>query len=84
MHHDTVSADVYPAFFGIASDHQIIRADVAPAVELVPARHRKFENVDFFALLNVLEERAGGNGFSGQRSDLFHLPAPRLNKLDIA
>ncbi len=40
--HDAVSADVDPALFWIAGDHQIVGADVTSAVELMPARHGKF------------------------------------------
>ena len=84
VHHDAIGADVYPAFFRIASNDQIVRADVAPAVELVPARHRKFENVDVFAPMNFSKSGAGGHGFRGERRNFLHLAAPSLNELEIA
>ena len=50
MHHDAVAADVDPTFFGIPCDHHVARADVAPAVALVPKGHGKFEEIDIVAL----------------------------------
>ena len=84
MHHNSVSADVHPIFFRVARDYQIVGADVAPAVELVPARHGKLEHVDVFALLDVFEERSGSNRFSANRCNFLHLLAPSLDKIHIA
>src|ERR1043165_401042 len=58
MNHDAISADVHPTFVGIARNHQIVGADVAPAIELVPPRHGKLEHVNVSSPLYILEERS--------------------------
>jgi hypothetical protein len=46
LHHRAIRAAVDPVLFGVAHDHEIVGADVAPAVVLVQFGRRKFENVD--------------------------------------
>ena len=84
VNHDSISTHVHPVFFRVARDYQIVSADIASAVELMPARYRKLEHVDVFALLDVFEERSGSNRFSGDRCNFLHLLAPSLDKIHIA
>src|SRR5512144_3226217 len=54
--HDSIGTDVYPAFVGIARDHKVIRADIPAAVQLVPARHGKSEQIDIVIFEDILKE----------------------------
>ncbi len=83
LQHDAISARVYPAFFRILSDHQVVGADVASAVELMPARDRKGFEIDIL-LDAVLEDRRVFHvlGFDGLKVSDF-LP-PGLNELRYA
>ncbi len=38
LEHDTISSGIDPTLFRILGDHQIVGADVAAAVQLMPAR----------------------------------------------
>src|SRR6266576_3265192 len=57
MHHYPVATDVHPVLIRIARDHDVTRANVTPAVALVPKRHRELEKIDVSAAANIFHHR---------------------------
>src|SRR3989441_8237661 len=45
VHHRAVGAAIHPVLLRIAHDHQVVGADVAPAVVLVQERRGEFQDV---------------------------------------
>src|SRR3954453_9280154 len=56
LQHDSIGPGIDPALFGILRNDEIVRADVASAVELVPAGNGKLFEIDV-SLDTVLENR---------------------------
>ena len=73
MDHDPIRADIDPTLFRIAGNHQIVGADVTAAVELMPTRHGKLEQIDVAALLNIFEQRRAFNFARLDGLDSFYL-----------
>src|SRR6266542_1808256 len=67
---------------GVFHDHHAARADVAPAVMLVPARRRKFQQIDFVAAVDVSCDRTirNFNGLEGLLAT--ELLFPRANDVE--
>src|SRR5919112_5870407 len=61
LKHDAIAADVFDASLGIASNHEMRRSQIAPAVALVPSRHRKFEQINLVTAFNILHYSASGD-----------------------
>src|SRR5262245_6050675 len=57
--HAAIDADVLHAGVRVLGDDAGISVDVAPALQVVPFRHREFEQVDRIALDDVLLDRPG-------------------------
>ena len=80
VHHNAVATDVDPIFVRIACDHDVAGADIAPAVALVPKRHRKLEEIDIVAGKNIFQHRSARDGHRRNRRRLRQTLAPRLNE----
>src|SRR5262249_52963735 len=77
VNHDAVSSEVDPAFIRVACDVNRARADVTPAVELVPLRRREFPNVDLFTFEDVFQNGAGLDDFG---LDVFDVIDPAFER----
>ena len=60
LQHDAVAADILDTGFGIAGNHQMSRAEIAPTVTRMPTRHGKFHEIDIIAAFDVFEYRTTG------------------------
>jgi len=83
LEHHTISAGVDPAFLGILGNHQVVGADVATAVELMPARHRETFQVDTF-FNAILEDRRVFDVYGVHRLKVSNFLPPRLDEFGNA
>src|ERR671919_2496407 len=58
LKHHAIAADVFQPRLRIARNDQMSRSQITTAVARVPARHRKFEQIDLIALLYVFDRGA--------------------------
>ena len=58
MDHHPVGADIDPIRVEVPRHDRAAGTDIAPAIQLVPERRRKRQDVDVSALLNVFENRS--------------------------
>src|SRR6266850_6182098 len=57
LHHDPVTTEVHPPGIGILGHNDTARADVFPAVMLVPFGRRKLQEIDVLAKILVVKDR---------------------------
>ena len=62
-HHAAVDADIHDAGVVVLGDAAPVGEEIAPAVEPVPPRRRKFVEIDGVAEDDILLHRAGGDDF---------------------
>ena len=79
-----IGAEVEPAGVGVLRHHAVGGADEARLVQLVVARHRKFQHVDVVALEHVLEDRPVVDEARRQRFELLHARVILLHDVDLA
>src|SRR2546422_861338 len=71
VHHRAVGAAVHPVLLRVAHDHQVVGADVAPAVVLVQERRGEFQDVYTTAFQYVFQDRPVV--YYARRNGLVHL-----------
>ena len=82
MHANPVGADVGPLAVRVFHDHHAARADISPAVILVPARCRELQQVDLVAIFNIFRNRPIRNFDGPERSLAPELFFPRANDIE--
>ncbi len=80
LQHDAISSRVDPTFVRVAGDHEIVGADIAAAVKLMPARDRKSFEIDI-ALEPVLKDRRVGYILRLDGFEVSNLAAPGLDEV---
>src|SRR5262249_39647689 len=84
--HAAIDADVHYSGYGIFGDAASIREEVAPAIEPVPMRGRKFVEIDVWTLEDILLHRTGcdqlGGNAAGEKGagDLDQLAGVRVGR----
>src|SRR5207249_6023943 len=73
VHHRAVGAAVHPVLLRIAHDHQVVGADVAPAVVLVQERRGEFQDVYITVFQYVFQDWPVV--YYARRNGLVHLPS---------
>ena len=61
MHHDSVAAEIDPAFVEIAADRDIEGAQITPAVAFMPMWRRQGQKIDVLAFEYVFQHRSRGD-----------------------
>ncbi len=79
-----IGAEIEPAGIGVLRHHAVGGADEARLVELMVARHRKFQNIDFVALDHVLQDRTVVDETRRQRLQVLHAAVILLYDIDLA
>ena len=79
-----IGAEIEPAAVGILRHHAVGGADEARLVQLVVARHRKFQHVDVVALEHVLEDRPVVDEARRQGLQVLHAGVIFLHDVDLA
>src|SRR5262245_6987825 len=84
VNHHSVGSEIDPALIGVARDVNRARADVTPAVKLVPLRRRKLPHVDVFAFGDILCHGAGLDDFRLDVFDVIDAAFERVNEIEPA
>ena len=79
-----IGAEIEPAVVGVLRHRAVGGADEARLVELVMARHRKFQHIDLVALDHVLQDRPVIDEAGRQRFELRHARVIALHHVDLA
>ncbi len=71
-----VGAEVDPSRVRVFLDEHVPGADIAPAVQAVPSRRRKLEEVYFISQVDIFFHRAAGHGHRGDGGESLLHPFP--------
>ena len=82
--HNPIGPHVDPAFFGIPRYDEVVGADIAAAVQLVPTGYRETQDIHIRSLQPVFEQGSAGDPLRLYRVDLFDFAAPPLDELQLA